>query len=461
MTTAVLDTCVRVPFTNTDDQRKCLQQLTVQQKALSALADPGTLVAYTIRGKVLEVPKLWGLHNLRQLGASTVEDRQIRGVSLHDEDVVSTITHLRPHQLEATDTILRAFESSEYGGGALLVLPCGYGKTITALHVVAKMKMKCLVVCHTDVLVCQWATAIAQYFPNARVGKIQQNICDVHDKTHIIASLKSLAMREYDMTSAGCDVIVVDECQHAAALQLSRAMSNAGCRYRLGLSATPTRPDGLSVFLNWSIGEVVYEVKRPPADDLRVYAVILDEGPVYMKTIRKGGKSISNMAGMINLLTDMTIARADLRQQVAAAWIMLCASKGRKLIILSDRICLLRDLDRRVRDTVTTGFMIGTAKKAERATAADSQVVFASYGVAAEGLDISVDTLLLLSPRSGENVITQCVGRIQRGRGRSPLVIDLVDSVAPFHGMFAKRLRVYKSLGAVLTKYDEARNVIS
>ncbi|KAG5187463.1 P-loop containing nucleoside triphosphate hydrolase protein [Tribonema minus] len=441
-----------------------MQELTVVQKELSPLSDPGTLVAYAIRdtlhGKVLEVPKFWGLENLHRLGANAVEDRQFDGVQLQEQDVVSTITQLRPHQVEATDAIMKAF-SQEYGGGALLVLPCGYGKTVTALHVAAKMGVRCLIVCHTDVLVSQWAAAILQYFPNARVGMIKQNTFDVEDKTHVIASLKSLAVREYDMRQAGCALMVADEVHHTAALQLSRAVANAGCRYRLGLSATPNRPDGLSDFLGWSIGEVVYEVVRPPADNLRVYAVMLEDGPVYTKVVRKAGKNVSNIAGMINLMTDLSNSRADMRQQVAAAWITLCAQKGRSIIVLADRISLLRDLDRRVRETITTGFMIGAAKKAEREAAGSAQVVFASYGVAAEGLDLKLDTLVALTPRSGEGVITQIVGRIQRGHGRPPLIIDFVDAVPLFRGMFSKRMRVYNKLGAKLTKYDEMRQVIA
>jgi superfamily II DNA or RNA helicase len=461
---AHLEACLRVPYTKSESQKQCIDELTLTQKSLSVLSESSTLRAYSItetpQGEVLDVPKIWGLQNLQRLGVSRVEDCQFEGVQLTDHDVVSNIKQLRPHQIEATDAILKAFQSSQYGGGALLVLPCGYGKTLCSLHIAAQMRVKCLIVCHTDVLVEQWKVAISQYFPNSRVGLIKQSTFDVENKTHVIASLKSLAVRNYDMRGSGVSLMIIDEAHHIAALQLSQAMSNAGCRYRLGLSATPNRPDGLSRFLMWSIGNVAYEVKRPPSDDLRVFAVMIGEGPVYTKTIRKGGQTISNISGMINLMQDMSNDRADMRQSVAVAWILLCASKRRKIIVLSDRISLLRDLDKRVRDTVTTGFLIGAAKKAERAAAGNAQVVFASYGIAAEGLDTCIDTLMLLSPRSGEGVITQCVGRIQRGHGRPPLVIDFVDVVPLFQNMFVKRMRVYKRLGAKLTRYDEKREII-
>jgi superfamily II DNA or RNA helicase len=322
--------------------------------------------------------------------------------------------------------------------------------------------MKCLIITHTDVLASQWAAAIMQYYPNARVGKIQQNTFDVEDKTHVIASLKSVATRQYDMASTGCGLLVVDEVHRIASLQLHRAVANVGCKYRLGLSATPDRADGLSPFLKWGIGPVVYQLERDPTPDLRIFGIMLDSGPVYPKVVRKNGKSVANIAGMINLMTEDT-ERAKMRQQVAAAWIRLCAKKGRKIIVLSDRIDLLKGLEKLVKDHVNgTTLLIGSAKRGVRDAAHLSQVILASYGIASEGFDLpSLDTILLQTPRSGANVITQCVGRIQRPGGKSPLVIDIVDSVGLFKGMFAKRCKVYEHLGGTITKYNERREVIT
>jgi superfamily II DNA or RNA helicase len=155
--------------------------------------------------------------------------------------------------------------------------------------------------------------------------------------------------------------------------------------------------------------------------------------------------------------------RADERQDVLAKWIKLCASKGRKMLVLGDRIQLLKDLEKRVRESVDgTSFLIGSVKRAQRDVAHLAQVIFASYGVAAEGFDCpACDTIFLQTPRSGANVITQCVGRIQRAGGKCPLVIDLVDGVGLFKGMFAKRCRVYEKLGATISRYNEQRQLLT
>jgi superfamily II DNA or RNA helicase len=443
----------------------CLPDLTIEQTQLSALSEPGTLVAYTVEdtpdGKTVTVPKMWGLANLKRLNVTQVNDQQIQHETLTDHDVVSNIAQLRPHQVEATEALIEAMEKP-YGGGALLVLSCGMGKSVTALNLAATLKLRCLIVTHTSVLASQWRDAIKQYYPNARVGTIKQNVFDVEDATHVIASLKSVATRQYDMAKAKIGLMVADEVHHVCSFQMSRAMAAVGCRYRLGLSATPERPDGLSPFLDWAIGPIAYQLERDPTPELRIFGIMLDSGPVQPKVIRKDGKCIANIAAMINMMGEDT-PRAHERQDIMAAWIRLCARKGRKMIILGDRIDLLKDLEARVRaDVAGTSLLIGSAKRAEREVAHLAQAIFASYGVAAEGFDCpALDTIFLQTPRSGSNVITQCVGRIQRHGGKSPLVIDIVDSVGLFKGMFAKRCKVYKKLGGTITQYTERREIIT
>lgn len=256
----------------------------------------------------------------------------------------------------------------------------GFGKSITALAVAAKMKCKCLIVTHTAVLAKQWSEAIMQYCPSAVIGQIVQNKYEVNGCTHVIGSLQSLAKRNYDLQSAGFSLCVFDEAHHTSAVCMSEAINNAGCKYRLGLSATPVRADGLSPFLEWAFGPIAYQLKRPPSETLKVYMVKLDEGPIHTMTV-KGPKQAVNISGMVNLLLKPT-PRAQARQQVCLEWIKLAASKDRKILVIGDRIQLLKQLEQLVKKTldVETGFLIGTSKPAERESAKLAQVIFGSYG---------------------------------------------------------------------------------
>lgn len=374
---AVLEQRLRLKYTK--QMEWVTKELTLQQRQLSPLAQAGTLRAYAMDSQDILLPKAWALANLQRLGLSVdkVQDNQFTGEPVQCE---LQVEQLRPHQAEALEAICTQFHSNPLGGGALLVLDCGMGKSVTALAVAAKMKSKCLIVTHTAVLAKQWSEAIMQYCPSASIGQIVQNKYEVNGCTHVIGSLQSLAKREYDLQSAGFSLCVFDEAHHTSAVCMSEAINNAGCRYRLGLSATPLRPDGLSPFLEWAFGPIAYEKKRPPSDELKVYMVKLDEGPITTMVV-KGPKQATNISGMVNLLLKHT-PRAKARQQVCFDWIKLAASKDRKILVIGDRVQLLKHLEKIVKRTlnVETGFLIGSSKPAEREAAKLAQVIFGSYG---------------------------------------------------------------------------------
>ena len=118
---------------------------------------------------------------------------------------------MRPHQGCAVNNAIEAFDATPYGGGATIVLPCGFGKSVSALAIAERLCVKTLIVTHTGVLATQWQAAIQQYCVNAQVGTVIQDKFDVVGKTHVIGSLHSLAKRDYDWASAGFGLLVVDE----------------------------------------------------------------------------------------------------------------------------------------------------------------------------------------------------------------------------------------------------------
>lgn len=447
---AVLTSCLTLPWHR--DLQWAVDELTLQQKKMTELAEPGVLLAYTLEDGHLTVPKCWGLLNKDRLGITDIDDRQPVGEQAHAE---LSLPSLRPHQSEALTAIRNQLLSTEHGGGCVLVLSCGMGKTVTALAVAASLKAKTLIIVNTSVLLKQWMETIEQYVPDAIVGQIRQSKCEVEGRTHVVALLQSLVKRNYCLDSF--QLLCLDEVHRTCAPLMSKVVQIAGCRWKLGLTATPLRADNLSRFLEIGIGPVAYEQHREKSTDLRAFAILLSSGPTRMLTLRKAGKDIPNIAKMINLLEPST-PRALARQQLAEAWLLLCCSKGRKVIVLADRIELLKDLQKRVDTALSTCFVIGSAKQAERDRAHSVQVIFASYGAASEGFDCpSLDTILYLTPRSGVSVVTQTVGRLMRQGGRSPLVIDFVDAVPLFVNMHLKRRGVYKKLGATITYYDEQR----
>ena len=105
----------------------------------------------------------------------------------------------------------------EYGGGIISV-PCGYGKTVIALYIAAKLNLKTLVVVHKEFLVNQWKERIEQFIPDAEIGRIQSKIVKSQNKDIVIGMLQSISMIDYDddlFNDFG--LVIYDECHHLGA----------------------------------------------------------------------------------------------------------------------------------------------------------------------------------------------------------------------------------------------------
>ncbi len=91
---------------------------------------------------------------------------------------------LRPEQQTAMTEVLKRFHAGQLGG--IIQAKPGWGKTVTALAIAAKLKVPTLVVVHKKFLMDQWIERIQgnpeegrqAFLPDARVGRVQQYECD-------------------------------------------------------------------------------------------------------------------------------------------------------------------------------------------------------------------------------------------------------------------------------------------
>lgn len=129
---------------------------------------------------------------------------------------------LKPTQLEPVAKYLETcVPSEEYTeqsliektNGGIISLPCGWGKTVIALYLIAKLGLKALIIVHKDFLVNQWKKRIEEFLPDAKIGKIQQNKQDVVGKDIVIGMLQSISMKTYpDWIFEDIGTVIVDEC---------------------------------------------------------------------------------------------------------------------------------------------------------------------------------------------------------------------------------------------------------
>ena len=345
------------------------------------------------------------------------------------------------NQIEAAASVVDGLR--EHGSG-ILSLPTGYGKTTVALYVLSVMSVKTLIVVHKEFLMTQWAERISQFLPNARVGRLQGNVMDVEDKDVVIAMLQSLSKKDYDGTVFnGFGLTIIDETHHVCTRSFSKMFTKINTKYLLGLSATLDRKDGLTHVLHWYLGSVLFKVERKQQKQVKIKKAVF-KCAEYTKPFPTNRLKKPNLPEAITMITDN-----EERTKFILEWIENCLSQGRKVLVLTDRRQHCMNLLEKLSvGSFTKGLYIGGMKPDELKLSEECDVIFATYSLAHEGLDIpSLDTLIMASPKSD---IVQSVGRILRetiGKVNTPYIVDIVDNWGPFQYQYFKRTKYYKSAG--------------
>lgn len=412
---------------------------------VSQAAPPPRYPVYRESRSKLYVPKYLGLSAYGEPS----EDRTAPAEPL----ACSFAGRLRDTQRAPVAAFLEAARDPRRRGG-IINMACAAGKTVMGINIACQLGLKTLVIVHKEFLARQWEERIEQFAPDARVGRIQGAAFDVEGRDFVIAMVQTLSVRSFDEDAFdGFGTVIADECHHMSAEVFSRALHRINFRHSLGLSATLQRADGLSHVFQWFLGGVCYRTRRPREDVEVLVREFSSPDPSYCEELYVFGKQI-NMARMIS-----NVCAFAPRTEAVAGWIRgsLEERPGSKVLVLSERRTHLAEMEAAVRAggpdaggaEITTGFYVGGMKQDALKESEGCRVVFGTFAMAAEGMDIpALDTLVLASPKSE---IEQPVGRILRVRAdereRVPRVIDVVDGFSVFRAQAAKRARYYRKCG--------------
>lgn len=183
------------------------EELTVTPKTFSVVDNvkPAAFPVYRENQKKLYLPKNFGLTKFGKPTHMEIPDGE-------DCPLLEFTGSLRDEQRPAIEKYQAAVNNPVRMGG-IISLVCGGGKTVLSLYIASLYKKKTLVVCHKDFLGNQWRERIEQFLPKARIGKIKQNKIDTQNKDIVIASLQSIAMKDYDEAIfKDFGLVICDEC---------------------------------------------------------------------------------------------------------------------------------------------------------------------------------------------------------------------------------------------------------
>lgn len=174
--------------------------------------------------------------------------------------------HLRHYQIDAADTFYAAGKAR--GGSGVIVLPCGAGKTVVGMAVMAQVRAYTLVLAPNIVAVRQWQRELLERtnLTPEMVGEYsgeRKEIKPVTIATYQVVTYRQRGSQEHPhfelFNNPNWGLIVYDEV-HLLPAPVFRATADLQARRRLGLTATLVREDGLETDVFTLIGPKKFEV---------------------------------------------------------------------------------------------------------------------------------------------------------------------------------------------------------
>lgn len=369
---------------------------------------------------------------------------------------------LRDYQKPCTDAL------KKYVNG-IFVLPPGLGKTQIGLECASFLKQKTIWLTHTKDLLNQ-AKERCENNLICKTSTITEGKCDTSGDI-VFATVQTLVnvIDKGKIKQDEFGLVIGDEIHHLSTSAESvkmfeKCVNYFNARYKLGLTGTLHRGDGLQNTTIKILGEVIYEVKKSedkkylvgyyenkpminiPIEQFQVPAQIHLVGTKY----KPNDECFDTSSRIIfsTLISDLA-TNSDRNKQV----LDIINKSDTYTIVISERTSQLEYLHKKVSSSI---YINGKTPKKKREQEIEEfrqgkhKVLFATYSLVAEGLDIPIlENLIMASPVKDERLVIQAIGRCQRPSGDKKIanVYDLVDDVSILDKFTRKRKSVYKKEG--------------
>jgi superfamily II DNA or RNA helicase len=422
-----------------------ISDLVALQNKLTFKIDDETplLKLFENRGDTIGVPRNFGMTNFQYLEAidNTVSNK-LAFPSIRFSDGLGYRLGQAASVKAITDAIRKRL-------GVLLQAPCGTGKTLMAMDVASRLGQKTLILVHKNDLADQWHDTGKQFFPGIKMGHCQRDKWNF-ESGHVVTAMAQTLYARRDSIPDGFwerfGMVIYDEGHRYPARTFEQVMRMPPAKYRLAVSATWRRKDGLNNIWKWHIGPIAHKTE---ADRLTGDYVQIPWKTSLTDRMFSYGKKI-NTARYLTSIAKNAPYNKWLAEQLVKASVA-----DRRVLLVSDRKIQVSDVRRRILeggDGITVGLYVAEHEgkklsKIQLENAKTCDIIIATYGMMAEGTDIpSLDTLFFGTPRTD---VEQVVGRIQRPeKGKSELlIVDPVFQTRYNRRMASKRAIVYERLG--------------
>ena len=341
----------------------------------------------------------------------------------------------------------------------IIVMPCGSGKTQTALELVSKIGGKCLWLTHTkDLLNQSLNRAKACYnVPQSYLGTIVGGKVDIGVIT--FATVQTMCRLNLKQYKDVFDIVIVDECHKCVGsptnvMQFYKVLTSLNCRYKYGLTATPKRADGLEKSMFALLGEKIIEISKEDVAKTTcpIEVDFVETGYMPNLDLVLSGDGTINYSCLIDDLTH------DENRFDFVMNFINSIPENNPMLVLGNRVEYLEKLNNKFKgkSICLSGMSNNKKNRLERKESLkklnnnELDCIFATYQLAKEGLDVpNLRYVVFATPEKDETTVTQSAGRVGREfKGKEKgVVIDFVDSFGMHRGWKKKRISIYKKLG--------------
>ncbi len=423
---------------------KELRLTPVVEAPISGMPPPVPIPVYKENTKKIYIPRFYGVERYGLPSKSEI--------GKHVESIdITFVKTLRDYQETVVEKYVTSVNmplsteggedaSSNHGGGGILSLYTGAGKTVCAIKIISMIQKKTLIIVHKEFLMNQWIERIREFTPDARIGRIQGKTFDIEDKDIVLAMMQTLYNEDKVFNLESFGLCIVDEVHRIGSSQFHKCLYQLQPPYWLGISATVKRKDQMESLIHMFMGDILYSIERKGDSFVSV------RGIEYFTEDEEYNEVVTNHRGEVAYSTMISKIcgyepRIDLIVRVVED---LIAENGDSQILLLSHIRLMLEsiFIKLSEKGISVGFYVGGMKQFDLdETANTKQVVLSTYMMSSEALDIpTLSTLILSSPKTD---IIQCVGRILRKKHDTPIIVDIVDSHATFQNQWKKRKAYY------------------
>ena len=391
-----------------------------------------------------------------------IEDKRTKGQELN----ISFRGELRESQIPAVETMLE----NETG---ILHAATAFGKTVVCCDMIARRGISTLILVDRADLMNQWIKRLEEFLDideelpeyQTKTGRTRKrksligNLQGAHDTlTGIVdvAMIRSLKKKDgFHPKLKEYAQVYFDECHHAASDSAIEVLQEINAKYVYGVTATPKRGDGKEKINEFLLGPIRYRfTAKDRAEEQNINHLVY---PRFTRTVKPHHLSKTPYGNDAYEL----IRNNDVRDEQIIRDVADCVQAGRTPVVLTKYVDHANKLSERLKTYADRLILLTGANgtKARRAQVeelnkvddSDSLILVGTGSLLGEGFDFPrLDTLFMATPVSGENVVEQYVGRLNRDYDgkENVIVYDYVDSHIPkFDKMYSARLKAYKKIG--------------